>query len=182
MYVFKHDEDEVGSIQLLPIEWHSYCLAQFEAMERHVEEHASPEGTGITKMYKLPSAATLPLLDMTQAQFVELMSQHGKRFDRITSTLGDVDEILGIRCIGFGSGMDKGEEGWGNKGLIGELDDDRVRTIWGRLWTSDEREREILADMLMAASTHQHLLVVNWNSSGIADLRSHDDIMNYFGN
>ena len=179
MYVFKHDEDEMGNIQLLPIKWRSYCSTQFEAIERHVEEHVSPGVIGITKMYWLPPAPTLPRLNMTEAEFVDLLAPHGKRFDKITSNLGDLDTLLGIRCIGFGSGIDRKEDGWGNKGLIGELDGNRIRTIWCRLWTNEPHERDILADMLMAVSNHQHLLVVNWNRSTLADLRSRDEILTY---
>ena len=174
MYEFKHDEDTVGMIQLLPVGWRAYCLKQFEA----IEEHASPEGFGITSMYRLPPDPSLPRLAMTADEFIELLSPHGKRFDKITSNLGDLDEMLGIRCIGFGSGIER-ESGWGNKGLIGELDGDRVSSIWCRLWTNDPHERDILADMLMAVSRHQHLLLVDWNRSGLADLRSRPEILAY---
>jgi hypothetical protein len=180
MYAFKHDEEELGKVQLLPIEWWACCLAQLEALDRHVDEHACPEGIGLTNMYELPCAAILPRPDLSETGFVALLPQHGKRFDKIASSLGDLDTHLGGCCIDFGSGMISNESGRDDLGIIAGLDGDRVRTICCRACGNDGLERDSLADMRVVISARQHRLLADWNRSERADLRSRDEVFACF--
>jgi len=180
MYAFKHDEDEPGMVQLLPIEWWDYCSAQLVALEKHSQEHLDPGGVGWTEMYRpdRPPAA-LPRLDLSEDQFVALLRPHARRFDRILSTLGDAEATLGIRAIGFGPSQEDGEP-WGNAGIIADMDGPRVRSIWCRFRTRTAEERDRLIAMLSALDGHRRLLVMDWRRGTVVDLTVREQVDVYF--
>ena len=180
MYAFRHDEDEPGMVQLLPIEWWDYCSAQLVALAKFSNEHLDPGGAGWTDMYRpdTPPAA-LPRLDLSEDQFVALLSPHARRFDRILSTLGDVEETLGIRAIGFGPSQEDGEP-WGNGGIIADMDGTQVRAIWCRLRARTPQEKDRLIAMASALDSHRHMLVMDWRREVVVDIRVRDQVDAYF--
>ncbi len=177
MYAFRHDEDEPGMVQLLPIEWWDHCIAQLAALEKFSDEHRDPDGVGWTDMYRPEEPpASLPWLDLSEEQFVSLLKPHARQFDQILSSLGEVEATLGIRAIGFGPSQVDGEP-WGNAGIIADMDGDRVSSIWCRVsGRSSPEEKDRFAAMLSALDAHRHMLLMDWRSGAVVDLRAREQV------
>lgn len=181
MYAFRHDEDEPGMVQLLPIEWWDHCTAQLTALEKFSDEHLDPDGAGWTEMYRPDKPpASLPRLDLSEEQFVALLKPHARQFDRILSTLGKLEETLGIRAIGFGPSREDGEP-WANAGIIADMDGKKMRSIWCRLRARSREEKDRLTAMLSALDAHRHMLLMDWRRSAVVDLRAREQIDAYLG-
>ncbi|MCP4319053.1 MAG: hypothetical protein GY789_24450 [Hyphomicrobiales bacterium] len=173
MHEFYHHEDDVGQIQVLPVEWWDYCRQEIYALEEHNEKHVAPGGVGWTKMYSFSAAAPeLPNLEMTVSRFRELLSPHASEFEKITNPLSEYEAEVGIRAIGFGPSQ--------SAGVFADLVDDMVKAIWCIVWSERDDELEVMAKLLYALSEDQHFLLVDWKETHIVDLRVGWEIENYF--
>ncbi len=178
MHEFQFYEDDVGMIQILPIANWRYCERELVAIAKHSEEHLAPGGAGWTEMYKLSDdeesledAVSIRSLDITEARFIELLAPCGRKFDRLVSPLSEIDAALGIRSVGFGPSR--------QRGIVADLEDEYVRSIWCKLPRHKTDENAELADMLSALSQDHHLLLVDWADLRVVDLRSKSAVEDY---
>ena len=110
-------------------------------------------------------------LKITEARFIELLSPHGKRFERLVSPLSEYDAELGIRSIGFGPAK--------RTGIIADMDGELVVSIWCMLPGCSLEDNVSFADMLTALSRDHHLLLVDWVDLQLIDLRSRGMVESY---
>ena len=85
--------------------------------------------------------------------------------------MSQIDAAAGIRSIGFGPGN------W--TGIVADLDGEHVGHIWCAGIGDTADNKIMMADMLCALSTDHHLMLLNWESSELVDLRVRDDIESY---
>ena len=169
---FHFHEDEPGQEQVLPIEWWSYCEGEFEGLRAHDDAHYDPDSGSWGALYQFSEAdPNLPELSMTEARFIELLEPHCKQFDKVIGSLAEFDELHGIRAVGFGP-PDGG-------GIIADLKDDQLTSIWGRIYALDSEQMKTMINLLTALSTDQHLMLVDWGSHKTADLRDRAQIEAY---
>ena len=170
MHDFYFHEDEPGQIQVLPIEWRGYCEKSFNDLKAHDEAHFDPASTSWDEMYTFPEPdPDLPGIRMSEARFVELLKPHARQFDQLDNPLAEWDKV---RAIGFGP------DG-GNTGIIADLDDNSVGTLWCRTYSSNQKDQEVLANLFCALTTDQHLLLVGWANHTLVDLRNRADVEEY---
>jgi hypothetical protein len=178
MHEFRFYEDDVGQIEVKPIANWNYCVRELAALAEHDEEYRAPDGIGWTQMYRfsddaesLKDTVALRSLGITEARFIELLSPHGKRFDRLISPLSEIDAELGIRSVGFGPSR--------STGIVADLDGDIVASIWCRLAGTTDEDEAMLAAMLTALSRDHHLLLVDWAATELIDLRETEVVETY---
>jgi len=168
-------EDDPGNISILPISNWQHCERELEAIAKFSDKHLAPDGVGWTDVYRLGAVEkTVASLKMTEVQFINILSPHSKQFDRLLSPLADIDAKLGIRSIGFGPSR--------YAGIVADLSGEFVASIWCLLPEVTAEEKTELTNMLSALSQIHPLLLVNWQSSLLLDLRSREQIERYLEN
>lgn len=164
--IFYH-EDDFGQVEIIPNENFERLIKEAENVKDFAEKHF--DGGGFTDMYvREESGLKLEERKIKVSELDEVLSKLSVEKHTIATTGIRPDEILSKNTFGYGENYN---------GLFFDFKQDIVSNIWisGRLDVNDEK----LVSVLNELGTKWNLLLMDWNSLELIDLKNKEQIKKY---
>ncbi|MDC8003878.1 hypothetical protein POV27_07430 [Aureisphaera galaxeae] len=164
--IFYH-EDDFGQIEIVPVENFDRLITEAQNVKDFAEKHFT--GAGYSAMYEREETG-LKLVDrkIEVSELTEILSKLSlEKHTKVTSGIRP-NEFVSEHTVGYGENYN---------GLFFDRKDNIVSNIWiaGRLNADDNTTAAVLNEIGMKWD----LLLMDWNSLELIDLKSKDQIKEY---